>query len=71
MEKDIKRIKMPEYIADEIKEYIEQTGQGRCRCMKWENIRALLRLAMANNRLTIEEIEVIEKKICREYKSML
>jgi len=32
---------IPHYIFDEIVEYIEQTAQGRCRCMKWENIRSL------------------------------
>ena len=37
---------MPDYIKEEIEEYIEETNQGRYRCMKWENIRALLRLAM-------------------------
>lgn len=40
------------YIFEEIVEYIEQTAQGKCRYMKWENIKSLLRCAVINKRLT-------------------
>lgn len=41
---------IPHYIFQEIVEYIEETAKGRSKCMKWQNIRALLRCAMLNNR---------------------
>ena len=56
------------YKIDEIIEYVEQTAQGRCRCMKWENIRSLLRLAVVNNRLTEKQAQYLEEKYCRENK---
>lgn len=59
---------VPHYIFEEIVEYIEQTAQGRCRCMKWENIRSLLRLAVVNNRLTEKQAQYLEEKYCRENK---
>ncbi len=34
--------------------------------MKWENIRALLRLAVVNDRLTEQQAEFLEKQFCRE-----
>ena len=61
-----KDFNIPFYIFDEIVEYIEQTAQGRCRCMKWENIKALLRLAQMNKRLSETQIEYIIKTYCRE-----
>lgn len=66
METEIENFEVPKYIAEEIIEYIEQTAQGRCRCMKWENIRVLLRLALVNNRITREQVIYIEKTFCRE-----
>lgn len=57
---------VPHYIFDEIVEYIEQTAQGRCRCMKWTNIKALLMCAIQNNRITLEQAKYIEKTYCRE-----
>ena len=66
MEKITKNFIVPNYIAEEILEYIEQTAQGRCRCMKWENIRALLGLAIINGRIIREQADVIEKLFCRE-----
>lgn len=60
---------VPHYIFEEIVEYVEQTAQGRSRCMKWENIRRLLRLAVVNNRLTEQQSEFLEVKYCRENKS--
>ena len=60
---------VPHYIFEEIVEYVEQTAQGRSRCMKWENIRSLLRMAVANKRLTEQQAEFLEVKYCRENKS--
>lgn len=57
---------IPYYIFEEIVEYIEQTAQGRCRCMKWENIKALLNCAKVNNRFTQEQVDFIVEKYCRE-----
>lgn len=57
---------VPYYIFEEIVEYVEQTAQGRCRCMKWENIKELLKLAVMNKRLTKEQAENLEKTYCRE-----
>lgn len=52
MEQTNPNFDIPHYIFEEITEYIEETAQGKCRCMKWENIRRLLRLAVVNGRLT-------------------
>ena len=66
MEKMTKNFIVPNYISEEILEYIEQTAQGRCRCMKWRNIQTLLGLAIINGRITREQADVIEKLFCRE-----
>lgn len=66
METKIDNFIVPKYIAEEIIEYIEQTAMGRCKCMKWENIKALLRLAIANGRITKEQAKYIENEFCRE-----
>lgn len=68
MEKLTKNFIVPNYIASEILEYVEQTAQGRCKCMKWRNIQALLGLAIINGRITREQADVIENKFCREEK---
>lgn len=52
MEKLNKEFNVPYYILEEIIEYVELTAKGYSKCMKWQNIRALLRLAVINNRLT-------------------
>lgn len=57
---------IPNYIFEEIVEYVEQTAQGRCRTMKWENIKALLNCAKVNNRLTQEQVKFLMEKYCRE-----
>lgn len=54
------------YIFEEIVEYIELTAQGHCKCMKWENIKSLLRLAKVNNRLTEQQVNFIIEKFNRE-----
>lgn len=66
MENSLKNFIVPNHIAEEILEYIEQTAQGRCRSMKWRNIQALLGLAVINGRITREQADVIEKLFCRE-----
>ena len=48
---------MPYYIFEEINEYIELTSKGYSKCMKWENIKTLLNLAVINNRLTKSQSE--------------
>lgn len=57
---------IPYYIFEEIVEYVERTAQGRCRCMKWDNISSLLKLAVLRQRLTKEQAESLEKTYCRE-----
>lgn len=66
MEKINEDFDVPYYIFEEIVEYIEQTAQGRCRCMKWENIKSLLNSAKVNNRCTQEQVDYIIKTYCRE-----
>lgn len=68
MEKLTKNFVVPNYIASEILEYVEQTAQGKCKCMKWRNIQALLGLAIINGRITREQADFIEKIFCREEK---
>ena len=68
MEKLTKNFVVPNYIASEILEYVEQTAQGRCKCMKWRNIQALLGLVIINGRITREQADVIENLFCREEK---
>ena len=66
MEQINKEFDIPFYIFEEIVEYVEQTAQGRCRRMKWENIKSLLKLAQVNNRFTQEQVDYIIKTYCRE-----
>ena len=66
MEQTNPNFDIPHYIFEEITEYIEETAQGKCRCMKWENIRRLLRLAVVNGRLTERQADFLEKKYTRE-----
>ena len=57
---------IPYYIFEEIVEYIELTSKGYCKCMKWENIKSLLNLAVLNNKLTRQEADFLKEKFCRE-----
>ena len=45
MEKINEDFNVPYYIFEEIVQYVEESAKGRSRCMKWENIKALLGLA--------------------------
>ena len=66
MEKINRDFNIPSYIVDEIVEYVELTEKGNCKCMKWENIKGLLRLSQVNKRLSEQQVEFIIKKYCRE-----
>lgn len=66
MEKETRNFIVPNYIAEEILEYIEETAKGKCKCMKWSNIQSLLRLAIINGRVTREQADIIENEFCRE-----
>lgn len=66
MEKINEDFNVPYYIFEEIVDYIELTAQGHCKCMKWENIKALLRCAKVNDRLSSEQVNFIIKKYNRE-----
>ena len=66
MDKINKEFNIPYYIFEEIVDYIELTSKGYCKTMKWENIKALLRLAKINNRLSEAQVEFIANKYSRE-----
>ena len=55
MEQLNKEFNIPYYIFEEITDYIELTAKGYSKCMKWENIKSLLNLAVVNNRITKEQ----------------
>lgn len=57
---------IPYYIVEEIVDYIELTNQGYCKSMKWENIKALLRLAKVNDKLSNEQVSFIIDTFNRE-----
>lgn len=66
MEQLNKEFNVPYYIFEEIIEYVELSAKGYSKCMKWENIRSLLRLAVVNNNLTDKQAKFLEKEFCRE-----
>ena len=66
MEQLNKEFDIPYYIFEEIIDYVELTEKGYSKCMKWENIKALLRLAVVNKNLTEEQAEFLEKEFYRE-----
>lgn len=68
MENINKNFNIPYYIFEEIIEYIELTAMGKCKTMKWENIKSLLNLAVINNRLTKSQAEYLKETFCRENK---
>lgn len=69
MEKINEDFDIPYYIFEEIVEYVELTAQGHCKCMKWDNIKSLLKLAQVNNRLTDRQVKYIIETYNREKKS--
>lgn len=66
MERINKDFSVPFYIVDDLIFYIEETSKGRCKSMKWENIKSLLRLAVVNDRLTEQQVKYIINTYCRE-----
>ena len=66
MEQLNKEFNIPYYIFEEITDYIELTAKDYSKCMKWENIKSLLNLAVVNNRITKEQAQFLEKEFCRE-----
>lgn len=66
MEQINEEFNVPYYIFEEIIDYVELTSKGYSKCMKWENIKSLLRLAVVNERLTEKQAEFLEKEFCRE-----
>lgn len=50
---------IPYYIFEEIIKYVELTAKGYSKYMKWDNIKALLRLAVVNNKLTEEQAKFL------------
>lgn len=53
---------VPYYIFEEIIDYVELTAKGYCKCMKWKNIKSLLRLAVVNEGLTEQQSKFLEKE---------
>ena len=66
METINKDFDIPIYIVEELINYVELTAKGYSKCMKWENIKALFRLAQVNNRLAKQQVEFIISTYCRE-----
>ena len=66
MEQINKEFYVPYYIFEEIIEYVGLNARGYSKSMKWENIRALLRLAVVNHRLTEKQAQFLEKEFCRK-----
>lgn len=57
---------IPYYVFEEIVDYIEQTAKGKSKCMKWSNVKAIIRLAVLNNRLSKEQGDFLITTFCRE-----
>lgn len=57
---------IPNYIKEELEDYIKQTELGKSKMMKWNNIKSLLGLAKINNRLNLEQVKYIIEKYNRE-----
>ena len=66
MEQVNQEFNVPYYIFEEIIEYVELTAKGYCKCMKWENIKSLLNLAVINNSLSKQQANFLKEKFCRE-----
>ena len=55
---------IPYYVFEEIVDYIECTNNSIY--SNWENVRAMLRLAVVNNRLTEEQCNFLMNRYNRE-----
>lgn len=56
---------IPYYIFDEIIEYIE-LSKVTCKCMKFENLKYLLNLAIVNKHLTVRQAQILLDRCNRE-----
>ena len=54
---------LPEYIKQEIDEYICACKESKGQSGKLLNIRTLLRVAMINEKLTYEQVMLVEKSL--------
>ncbi len=54
---------VPQYIVNEINEYNEELKIGKYKCMKLENIKALIGLSVLNNRITREQGDYILSEV--------
>jgi len=66
MEQVNKDLNVPMYIVEELVDYLELTAKVYSKCMKWENIKSLLKLAQVNNRLSEQHVKYIIDNYCRE-----
>jgi len=57
---------VPYYIFEELVEYIELSHHGYAKPMKWENIKALVMLAVVNERLSKEQATFLIERYGRE-----
>lgn len=57
---------VPYYVFEELVEYIELSHHGYSKPMKWENIKALVMLAVVNERLSNEQADFLIRNYCRE-----
>ena len=55
MDKKLIDFDVPQYITEEIEQYTKDCKSGKSRCMKWENIKSLIGLAIVSNRITKEQ----------------
>lgn len=65
MDKKLVDFDIPQYITEEIQQYTNDCKNGNCRCMKWENIKSLIGLAVISNRITKEQGEYLRKTFCQ------
>ena len=57
---------VPYYIFQEIVEYIELSAGGKNKGARWDNIKALIGLAVINKRITRAQGDFLIKTYCRE-----
>lgn len=63
MEKINKDFSVPIYIVEELASYLEETAKGRCRCMKFENIKSLLGMAKVERRIDTRTSYISNRRI--------
>ena len=57
---------VPHYVFESIVHYVELSAKGENRYEEWNNIKALLRLAISQKRLSTDQAKFLEEKYCRE-----